>query len=95
MNLYVNDLILYANNTTKKIYYEPITAISKYGPTTVCSTEFHSFREDTLQVINPRLNFLENWMERSRKDIEIIGVWRFNIQNKNYDVIYYQNKKEN
>lgn len=92
-NFYVYDLVMFRNKETKSIILETIHTITSYK--TELFNSFHINRTNTF-TFNDKFEVL---IETSNgiipyiivdDRIEVVGVWRFNNQTKNYEVIYYE-----
>ena len=90
IELYVYDLIMFRSKETKAISLETIHTIYNYfNGSNICETNNFIFNGHQLKVIDGHLKHLRNWYELYDDNIEIVGIWRFNNQTKNYEVVYY------
>ena len=90
MELYIYDLVMFRNKETKSISLETIHTMKNIKGVYICETNNFRFDESNLNVIREDFNYLVDWYKFYNDRIEIIGIWRFNMITKNYEVIYYE-----
>ena len=89
MELYVYDLVMFKNKKTLSIFLETIHTMVNIKGIHICETDNFRFDESNLKVIQEDFNYLVDWYKFYNDNIEIIGIWRFNIITKNYKAVYY------
>ena len=86
MELYVYDLIMFRDKKSTSISLETIQTIRNIKDVHICETNNFRFDESNLKILNEPFDCF-NWYN---ENIEIVGIWSFNKQTKNYEVIYYE-----
>ena len=89
IELYVYDLIMFRNKKTTSISLETIHTMENFQGIHICETNNFRFNESNLNVLQEGFDYLARWYEFYNDNIEIVGIWRFNNQTKDYEVIYY------
>lgn len=87
--IHVSDLIMFRNKKEKSIYLEIIHTMTNVGRIDICETDSHNFNKNNLKILETDFNWSGHCFVGYNKNIEIVGIWRFNNQTKNYDVVYY------
>lgn len=90
MKLFVYDLIMFRNKKNGSISIETIHTMKNIKGIHICETNNFMFNESNLKVLSEQVNMFRCWFDYN-ENIEIVGIWRFNIQTKNYEVVYYEN----
>lgn len=90
MELYVYDLVMFRDKKNYSTSIETIHTITNIKETYICKTNTFRFDESNLKVLQEGFNYLVDWYQFYNENIEIVGIWRFNKQNKNYEAIYYE-----
>ena len=90
MELFVYDLIMFRDKKNYSISIETIHTITNIKGIHICSTNNFRFDESNLKVLQENFNYLADWYQFYNENIEIVGIWRFNKQNKNFEVLYYE-----
>lgn len=93
MELYIYDLIMFRDKETTSISLETVHTMKNIQGVHICETNNFRFYENDLKVLLEGFDYLVDWYKFYNDNIEIIGIWRFNIITKNYEVVYYNDKK--
>lgn len=88
--LYVYDLVMFRDKKNTSISLETIHTIKNIKGIHICETNTFRFDESNLNVLQEQFNYLVDWCRFYDENIEIVGIWRFNNQTKNYEVVYYE-----
>lgn len=91
MELFVYDLIMFRGKKGGSISIETVNTMKNIKGIHICETDHFRFDESNLKVLQENFDYLADWYKFYNENIEIVGIWRFNNQNKNYEVVYYEN----
>lgn len=90
VELFIYDLIMFRDKETKSVSLETIHTMKNIKGIHICETNNFRFDESNLKVLQEKFNYLVDWYRFYDENIEIVGIWRFNNQTKNYEAIYYK-----
>lgn len=90
MELFIYDLVMFRDKKNYSISIETVHTIKNIKGVHICETNNFRFDESNLKIINEQFNILKDWFSCYNENIEVVGIWRFNKQTKNYEVVYYE-----